>query len=84
VTSLLRSLPLPRCGWRRYAEVPPVETSLRVVAEAAIASRGPTRRALWRHWDRCTIHWFAGGHVAAQWNSTIARFVDASRRAILA
>jgi hypothetical protein len=32
-----RSLPLPRClRWHDYDEVPPVETSLRVVAEAAL------------------------------------------------
>jgi len=47
-------------------------------------ARPDQARALWRHWDRCTIHWFAGGHVAAQWNPTIAPFVDASLRAILA
>ena len=33
-------------------------------------------RALWRHWDRCCIHWFSGGHVAGQWNSSVASFVD--------
>jgi hypothetical protein len=43
-------------------------------------SRPDQARALWRHWDRCAIHWFAGGHVAAQWNPTIAPFVDASLR----
>jgi len=47
-------------------------------------SRPDQARALWRHWDRCAIHWFAGGHVAAQWNPTIAPFVDASLRTILA
>lgn len=47
-------------------------------------ARPDQARALWRHWDRCTIHWFAGGHVAAQWNPTIAPFVDTSLRAILA
>jgi hypothetical protein len=41
-------------------------------------------RALWRHWERCSIYWFAGGHVAAQWNPTISPFVDASLRSILA
>jgi hypothetical protein len=46
-------------------------------------ARPDQARALWRHWDRCTIHWFAGGHVAAQWNPTIAPFVDTSLRAIL-
>ena len=47
-------------------------------------ARPDQARALWRHWDRCTIHWFAGGHVAAQWNPTISPFVDASLRTILA
>ena len=47
-------------------------------------ARPDQARALWRHWDRCAIHWFAGGHVAAQWNPTIAPFVDASLRTILA
>jgi hypothetical protein len=46
-------------------------------------ARPDQARALWRHWDRCTIHWFAGGHVAAQWNPTIAPFVDTSLRTIL-
>ncbi len=46
-------------------------------------ARPDQARALWRHWDRCAIHWFAGGHVAAQWNPTIAPFVDASLRAML-
>jgi dienelactone hydrolase len=46
-------------------------------------SRPDQARALWRHWDRCEIHWFAGGHVAAQWNPTIAPFVDASLLSIL-
>jgi dienelactone hydrolase len=47
-------------------------------------ARPDQARALWRHWDRCAIHWFAGGHVAAQWNPTIAPFVDASLRSALA
>jgi pimeloyl-ACP methyl ester carboxylesterase len=47
-------------------------------------ARPEQARALWRHWDRCAIHWFAGGHVAAQWNPTIAPFVDTSLRTILA
>jgi pimeloyl-ACP methyl ester carboxylesterase len=46
-------------------------------------ARPDQARALWRHWDRCAIHWFAGGHVAAQWNPTIAPFIDASLRAML-
>jgi dienelactone hydrolase len=46
-------------------------------------ARPDQARALWRHWDRCTIHWFAGGHVAAQWNPTIAPFVDTSLQAML-
>jgi pimeloyl-ACP methyl ester carboxylesterase len=46
-------------------------------------ARPDQARALWRHWDRCAIHWFAGGHVAAQWNPTIAPFVDSSLRSML-
>jgi hypothetical protein len=46
-------------------------------------ARPDQARALWRHWDRCEIHWFAGGHVGAQWNPTIAPFVDASLRSAL-
>jgi hypothetical protein len=46
-------------------------------------ARPDQARALWRHWDRCSIHWFAGGHVAAQWNPTIAPFVDESLRSVL-
>ncbi len=47
-------------------------------------SRPDQARALWRHWDRCAIHWFAGGHVAAQWNPTIAPFVDGALEQCLA
>ncbi len=46
-------------------------------------ARPDQARALWRHWDRCEIHWFAGGHVAAQWNPTVAPFVDAALQACL-
>jgi hypothetical protein len=46
-------------------------------------ARPDQARALWRHWDRCAIHWFPGGHVAAQWNPTIAPFVDAALAASL-
>ncbi|HKA16406.1 MAG TPA: alpha/beta fold hydrolase [Myxococcota bacterium] len=55
-----------------------------IFAGTADRVSGPDQaRALWRHWDRCAIHWFAGGHVAAQWNPTIAPFVDASLGSIL-
>ena len=46
-------------------------------------ARPDQARALWRHWDRCAIHWFSGGHVAAQWNPTIGPFVDTALRTIL-
>lgn len=46
-------------------------------------ARPDQARALWRHWDRCAIHWFPGGHVAAQWSPTVAPFVeDALTRAL--
>jgi len=38
-------------------------------------ARPDQARALWRHWDRCAIHWFPGGHVAAQWSPTVWPFV---------
>ncbi len=47
-------------------------------------ARPDQARALWRHWERCSIHWFPGGHVAARWNPTIAPFVDASLETCLA
>ena len=46
-------------------------------------ARPDQARALWRHWDRCAIHWFPGGHVAAHFNPTVAPFVDASLEACL-
>ena len=47
-------------------------------------ARPDQARALWRHWDRCEIHWFSGGHVAAQWNPTIVPFVDRALAAMFA
>ena len=43
-------------------------------------ARPDQARALWRHWGRCRIHWFSGGHIAAQWNSSVAEFVDEALR----
>ncbi|MDG2307524.1 MAG: alpha/beta hydrolase family protein [Candidatus Binatia bacterium] len=37
-------------------------------------------RALWRHWDRPKIHWFAGGHVLAIANPAARAFVEQSLR----
>ena len=37
-------------------------------------------RALWRHWEEPAIHWFSGGHVAGQFKTTIADFLDVSLR----
>jgi len=37
-------------------------------------------RALWRHWERPQILWFAGGHVASQWKRDVIDFVDDSLR----
>ncbi len=35
-------------------------------------------RALWRHWDKPDIHWFAGGHVLGMWNPSIGEFLTTS------
>lgn len=44
-------------------------------------ARPDQARALWRHWERPSIHWFSGGHVGHQWNASIEPFVeDALRR----
>lgn len=37
-------------------------------------------RALWRHWEHPRIHWFDGGHVVGQFNSSIADFLEISLR----
>ena len=37
-------------------------------------------RALWRHWQRPEIHWFPGGHVAAQFRESVQDFVTQSLR----
>jgi hypothetical protein len=31
--------------------------------------------ALWRHWDRCRIHWFSGSHVGAMWVRSLQGFI---------
>lgn len=43
-------------------------------------ARPDQARALWRHWDRCAIHWFPGGHVAGQFHGSVAPFVDRALR----
>ncbi|MEX2100183.1 MAG: alpha/beta hydrolase family protein [Acidimicrobiia bacterium] len=47
---------------------------------AGLADRlvDPVRHAgaLWEHWDRPTIHWFAGSHVGHLVDRGITRFVD--------
>jgi len=54
----------------------PVERRYIFAGTADRVARPDQARALWRHWDRCRIHWFPGGHVAAQWNPSVAPFVD--------
>jgi hypothetical protein len=47
-------------------------------------ARPDQARALWRHWERPSIHWFSGGHVAGQLNRGIEPFVhDALRSTLL-
>jgi dienelactone hydrolase len=61
----------------------PLERRYIFAGTADRVARPDQARALWRHWDRCEIHWFSGGHVAAQWNPTVAPFVDAALGACL-
>lgn len=35
-------------------------------------------RALWRHWERPSIHWFSGGHVLGIRNSSVGPFLAES------
>jgi dienelactone hydrolase len=34
--------------------------------------------ALWKHWDRPSIHWIASGHVGHLWRRDSAAFIDAA------
>lgn len=61
----------------------PVERRYIFAGTADRVARPDQARALWRHWDRCRIHWFPGGHVAAQWNPSVAPFVDEALHACL-
>jgi pimeloyl-ACP methyl ester carboxylesterase len=54
----------------------PVERRYIFAGTADRVARPDQARALWRHWDRCEIHWFSGGHVAAQWNASVMPFVE--------
>lgn len=39
-------------------------------------TRPPQARALWRHWGRPEIRWFAGGHVLGMWKREARKFVE--------
>jgi hypothetical protein len=54
----------------------PVERRYIFAGTADRVARPDQARALWRHWDRCAIHWFSGGHVAAQFNGSVTPFVE--------
>ncbi len=54
----------------------PVERRYIFAGTADRVARPDQARALWRHWDRCAIHWFSGGHVAAQFNRSVTPFVE--------
>lgn len=61
----------------------PVERRFIFAGTADRVARPDQARALWRHWDRCRVHWFPGGHVAAQWNASVMPFVDDALRRCL-
>ena len=43
-------------------------------------TRPPQARALWRHWEKPEIRWFAGGHVLGMWKSEARSFVEQALR----
>jgi acetyl esterase/lipase len=36
--------------------------------------------ALWTHWDKPSMLWYHGSHVAFLWNADVARFIDEAVR----
>ena len=81
-TATMRGSTGTTCARRRHA-VSPLAFAPRVPRErrfifAGIADRvaqPDQARALWRHWERCEIHWFSGGHVLGIWNDSIRDFL---------
>jgi len=58
-----------------FEPLPPVERRFIYAGIADRVVRPEQARALWRHWDRPEIHWFPGGHVAAQFRLSVQDFV---------
>jgi dienelactone hydrolase len=40
----------------------------------------PQVEALWRHWEKPTIHWYPGGHLSFRFHRSVRDFVDRALR----